>query len=293
LTQLMLKHVNAGLPDCRGKEHRTDLLRAGVDLNCVGNKRHGPRRWHIKYANVALADAKERSSTPMSIVEESRIRSLGVATWMKMPAAQQALFRAQHPCFDEDDDDEDCLVGTEVCEAQTSAWQKRLGSRRWPVNPAHIVPTLDARLGVSTTSHRSGVRSRFCSSIRHDCRKRCLVQDKGSIPDTELVLAVACHQLHPGLCVSADAEIYELCIAIAKYIERHFVKELKGHFHLLHGFALDGAIAYSDYMYLAHVRRRDRIAPTTHMFSAATLWDHRLVIREKTRHNRLSGRRPG
>ena len=61
LTQLMLKHVNAGLADSRGKERREDLLRAGVQLNCVGHQltRHGERRWHIRYGNFMVKEAKK------------------------------------------------------------------------------------------------------------------------------------------------------------------------------------------------------------------------------------------
>ena len=223
----------------------------------------------------------------MLIAQERRVRVSAIAEWMKMSAAEKALFRARHPIATTIADDDDCLVGVAASEAtHTSAWQKRLGTRRWPVNPAHLVPTLNEAADAGDGSYAIGARHGhgLCSKfrcIRDDVNKRCLVKDTGAVPDTELAIGVACHDLHPGLCVSADADIYAQCIVVAKYIEAHFVKALKGRFHLLHGFDPGGDLIWNEYVYFAHLRRRGRTVPTTHMFSSATLHDRTLVMREK------------
>ena len=268
LTQFLRRHLDAGLPDPRGRERRKDLLRAGVKLNARPRETDGTRRWHILFSNIKVAEARHGPDA-LSSLQATRIRTQAIADWAHLPAAGKAAFRASHtadgqPDSDSDNaDHEDAIAGERM-----TPWQRQLGTTRWPVNPHHIQHLLDSatgRVADSQLAQRPGVCRRF-GCIQHAVRQRGLVLERGGIPDAELVVPAACFQVHPGLCVTIDHAIYNVSLEIAKCIEKHFSKDLTGAWYIFHSFAADGEIVFYEYLHFSHTRRRGRAVPTTHMF---------------------------
>ena len=169
--------------------------------------------------------------------------------------------------------EDECLSGLDVAMQRMTPWQRRLGTPQMAINPDHLLTVLESRVGRSSSAqghHGDGIWHRF-REIQPAIRRRGLVKDKGAIPDNEIESCPSCSALHPGLCASRDSTIYDLALKVAQYLERHFTDDLKGSFHLIHGFLSNGTCVYYQYVYFAHKRRRGRNAPISHMFCHADL----------------------
>ena len=67
LTQLMRRHLDAGLEDHRGQIRRPELLRRGVRVNLRAAQRRQcgtGARWNLRYANARLAEIEARCQQP-------------------------------------------------------------------------------------------------------------------------------------------------------------------------------------------------------------------------------------
>ena len=256
LTQLMQSHVSAGLDDARGRARRHDLISQGVRLNAAAPSHDpfGTRRWHIRYANVKVQEERDRNKN-LSAAAVARIRTQAVVDYMRLPVQQKREFQATHARVEGtgSDSDTDVVTGTGVALEQRTAWQQRLGTSRWPVNPDLLKPALLAATGVQGAAvkggHGEGVCNRFHSHIQDAFRKRGLVLDKDIIPDEEIVVPCACFQVHPGLCVTTDHAVYDPSLDIARRIEQHFTKDMRGAFHVFHACTPDGALVWTPYVF--------------------------------------------
>ena len=197
--------------------------------------------------------------------------------WRNLDLQEQAAFKVawgrRGEAEEGDADDEGGLHGIDVAALHRSAWMSRLGNHDFPVDPAHVEPALVAAssdttplVGVKGMAHGGGVWKRFYEK-RSEVREACVVKNRDSLPTSAITLPAACWQVHPGLCVTEDAAIYDKCLEVARHIERYFVGDLRHNYFCLIGSQADQAIpCYMQYMYFAHSRARRRKTPVTHVF---------------------------
>ena len=164
------------------------------------------------FSSLRGANPPYQEGASMSKAECRAIRVQSVAHWRGMSKLARASFISKtgrldpQPCTDADDEGEGGIHGIEAAAEKRSPWMKLLGTPEWPVDPAVVMSELE--LAVPTHQHGYGVWSRF-QSIRSEVQRKGLICDRDVIPrDREIVVDSACFQIHPGLCVTNDAEIY-------------------------------------------------------------------------------------
>ena len=92
-----------------------------------------------------------------------------------------------------------------------------ISDKEWPLSDAQ----LDAAL--SKRDCPKGV-CRACCHLRGDSQSRLFVPDENHIPESEdMVLRRSCHQLHYGLCLESDKQVYKHALQVAADIE-HWIK---------------------------------------------------------------------
>ena len=103
------------------------------------------------------------------------------------------------------------------------------------------------------------------------------LRHKDYVPDhsaiqatTKYKVALACHRIHPGLCLSRDAFFYRVALGMARVWERYFVDERMHLFYTIYAAPPEvEAIAYDDFsltVYACHKRARRSHAPATWQF---------------------------
>ena len=120
---------------------------------------------------------------------------------------------------------------------------------------------------LSASSGRGGLADRW-EPLRALSRAAGYVKDAGAIsPSPRIVNCVQCAEVHSGLCVSGDADIYDKCLDAAKALERYFAADHKGEFFEIFGFeGPGGPIVHSAVVYFAHKRTRRQQVQLTRVF---------------------------
>lgn len=116
-----------------------------------------------------------------------------------------------------------------------------------------------ARCGVSSAIHEAVFR----------LRDKAFIVDKGAIPEGEkFVLAMACHQVHPGICLTRDQAFYKDALAMAKDVEKFFDSRMVGRFFRILVKPRLESEPYDEsvYLYFCHRRERRPHAPVNRMF---------------------------
>ena len=61
---------------------------------------------------------------------------------------------------------------------------------------------------------------------RYELRKFLVQKDTGSIPDTsKMTHRLCCHEVHPGVCCTRDAAVFDDCLLMATSLERALASE--------------------------------------------------------------------
>lgn len=217
LSQLLREHMAAGRRDCRASIDRTTLLQEGVPLehDFVSSRRPGVRwrnfhlaRWRQnlygdgpsdpsaesaemrRLAAQWLAFSKEEQASAISMLDSERIDSKP-----KRPRRRSEPNppRRQHtpPYFD-------------------------CGDQNWPVVPdvlQNFVHTHEAH-----RSHGFAGIARKATAIREAARGSLVIS--GPPDDQVYSHRHSCPQVHPGVCCTRDADVYEDVLKFAVNLER-------------------------------------------------------------------------
>ena len=218
-----------------------------------------------------------------------------MATWKNLSEADKNKFKAS--CLEDVSED----AGDELPPRNmkrhrkalrtASSWRQRFSTYDWPIDPACVEAAVTCKsrdtapLGTCRGhAHGSGMYGRFTEQIRSTYDKEMLVKNRGSIPSEEVVtLPAACPQLHPGLCVTLDREIYSSALQVAKCIEKHFSEAMIHKFFLIRGSSerLENQIVYEEYVFFALKRRKSRRHPISHVFTHVGRCGDSLLVIER------------
>jgi len=138
LAQMIRRHLENGLDDCRGKQTRSQLIEGGVKIDAVSHARATSTgaRWHIRYGNSKAKAMEEAGGSPL---EQRNERSRACSAWKYLPANEVASFKASwrnktqnDDGNDADKDEDDGIENDKILAHRLSPWTMRIGNRHWP-----------------------------------------------------------------------------------------------------------------------------------------------------------------
>ena len=276
-TQLLKRHVDAGLPDMHGKLSQSDLIAKGVpsraNKQCIAKRASAPR-YHIAYANAKMRSWHQLNPHAQCDAAVAA-RKAAIAEWSSGlgEIARQEFIDSVKQSKLADEEAADDAVTQESVHRAPSIWQMCVGSGEWPLKEEHIERVLSTQ-GQATPGphygvHSGGIHDRF--KHRHWKASRDLVIEKQEyIPDKNMSVPLCCREAHPGVCLTRDAANFREIVMVAADLEHFFTKEWCGRFCRV--FPKRAALSGSGcFITLAHRRGRRPRIHVTHAFVALHL----------------------
>ena len=273
LTQLLKRHVSAGLADMRGKLSQTELIARGVPIRAAakraGARQHTPRH-HIAFANNKMSSW--HALNPDADFDAAiAARREAIREWSSMDEIAKQEFIDSVKQSELADEDAKMDAEMEADHPAPSVWQRCLASDEWPLKAEHIERLLSTQ-GTATPGehygvHGGGIRGLF-KDLRWKAARDMVVEKQGYNPDTGSVLVpLCCREAHPGVCLTRDAARFQKIVVIAADLEHFFTKEWCGRVCRVFPKAA-GQSSAGCFVCLGHNRRRRPRIHVTHAFVA-------------------------
>lgn len=220
LQQASLAHANSG-GQSLFQDRRKELELEGLPLlqatKASRRLAAGWRRTDVAWANRGVHIHKR--DNPACTRAEARLK------FNELLEQYAAMTPEQRAAVDVQPEEEHRDIAAEIDTGITEDERQRLngwlyGSGRWPISPNILSDFCGGRVsGFANCSHER----------RWSGKDRLVIQDENLIPD-ELAFEhrYSCSARHPGLCFTADADLYQDCCRLAASFERFFTTEDQG-----------------------------------------------------------------
>ena len=206
LTQLLKRHVDAGLPDMRGKLSQSGLIAKGVpirdDKQRIANRASAPR-YHIAYANAKMRSWHQLNPHAQCDATVAA-RKAAIAKWSSGlgEIARQEFIDSVKQSKLADEEAADDAVTQESVHRALSIWQMCVGSGEWPLKEEHIERVLSTQ-GQATPGpydgvHGGGIHDRF-KHLRWKALRDLVIQKQEHVPDKKISVPLCCREAHPGV----------------------------------------------------------------------------------------------
>ena len=110
----------------------------------------------------------------------------------------------------------------------------------------------------------------YCQESARRCRGQFFATDVGDVADDKcFTVQLPCPEAHPGLCVRADEERYDLICQLAHAIEAHFLAREKGSFFNVRAWRGD-VLVLEVHLHFSLILKRRGYRRISHMFTLHT-----------------------
>ena len=235
IDRLLKQHVARGNLDPRAPENAEHRIASGVPL-----ERHPAASWarpdrrRMNLEGNPNPNARPRSCDSDDLQDVSTVHAEGVVQDDSVPEADEP-----------DAQEVDMFIP---------------GDSVLPVRPEIVAGFLrdNATRGIRT----AGVANK-ASEVRRKFVQSLLVRDGQATESLKLEVRLCCHELHPGLCATVDAEHYANALLLPKSMERCIGKELVHKFIVLK----EPELNRGNVFYVARRRQRKTSVQTTHVLN--------------------------